>query len=584
MRLYDIEAPEQIQYLSLDQLKELADDIREFLIDSLSKTGGPLANNLSIVDATIALHYVFHVPFDSIVFDLGYQCLTHKILTGRACRFGTLLKTDGLTAFPSPEESQFDSSYSNHAGQGLSFAIGLASARDLKNETNHVICLLENESFHSGDCFEALYQLVKEQKKVIILYNDSSIVDENTKHKIHRSNKMLKKASKQLKTKVNKNRFGKGMLSTIYSVKDAFFSHSIFKDLGFHYQGLVDGHNLEALIQALENAKEAQGPSFIHIKTKKGYGLNFIQSNPSWNSLSPFHKENGKPLFELPKNQMNWSDFVHLFVHKLAEKDQRIYSIQCNSSYLNHYLSFASGLSEANYHPFLSISSNQIIKCLDAIQNNLCFINKGVVVHISDCGLIGEKGPLFQGIDDVVHLTQIPQMILSHPKDANECKDLLYTAFQVDQPFFIRTSYGHTQVNELSTKNLIEIGSWSQFQIGMYPKAVVITYGEYVNRMIDKAAQNNFDLLIVNARFLKPIDQDMLNEIFQIDLPIYVCEPDRKGGLASTIQALSPKKIQSLGIEDHFIEQGSLRTLKIRESVSVEAFIQEVIRDTYAFR
>lgn len=583
MRLYDIEAPEQIQYLSLDQLKEIANDIREFLIDSLSKTGGELAKNLSMVDVTMAVHVVFHAPFDSIVFDLGYQCLTHKILTGRSCRFGTLLKTDGLSAFPDPKESRFDSWNATHAGQGLSIAMAFASARDAKNETNHVVCLLEKESFQSGACFEALQALSQEKKKIIIIYNDCTM-DEGKHRKGFSNHSLLKKASGSLKTQVNKNKIGKGVLSTFQTVKESFFSHSAFKDFGFHYEGVIDGHDLEALIQVFEKAKDQEGVSFIHVRTIQGYGSNFIKANPSWNVGCAFHKESGRPLFELPKNQMNWKDFVLSFVKQLATKDQKIYPIKTIKSTFNHYFSFAAGLCESGYHPFLSISSNQIMSCLDAIQNNLCFMEKGVVCHIYDAGLIGEKGPIYQGIDDIVHLIHIPQLILAQPKDASECRDLFYTAFQTNSPFFIRTSYGHTEITGTTNPNFIEIGTWSQFQIGMYPQAILISYGELVNRLIDKARLNQLDLLIVNARFLKPIDQDMLYELFQLDLPIYVCEPDRKGGLACEIQAYSPKKIHILGIEDHFVEQASLRTLKIREEVSVEAFIQEVMRDSNAIR
>lgn len=583
MRLYDIEAPEQIQYLSIDQLKEIADDIREFLIDSLSKTGGELAKNLSMVDLTMALHVVFHAPFDSIVFDLGYQCLTHKILTGRANRFGTLLKTDGLSAFCDPKESRFDAWNACHAGQGLSLALAFASARDARNETNHVVCLLEKESFSSGACFEALQALSHEQKKVIIIYNDC-MIDEGKHRKTLSNHSLFKKASGTLKSQVNKNKIGKGVLSTFQTVKESFFSHSAFKDFGFHYEGVIDGHDLEALIQAFEKAKDQEGPSFIHVRTIQGYGTSFIKAQSSWNVRCAFHKESGRPLFELPKNQMNWKDFVLSFVNQFARKDQKIYPIDTSKSYYNHYFSFASGICASGYHPFLSIASNQIMSCLDAIQNNLCFMDKGVTCHIYDAGLIGEKGAIFQGIDDIVHLIHIPQLILAQPKDANECRDLFYTAFQTKSPFFIRTSYGHTEITECSNPNFIEIGTWSQFQIGMYPQAILISYGEVVNRLIDKARFNQLDLLIVNARFLKPIDKDMLFELFQLDLPIYVCESDRKGGLASEIQEYSPKKIHSLGIEDHFVEQASLRTLKIREEVSVEAFIQEVMRDSYAIR
>lgn len=605
MRLYDLESPEQIQYLSLDQLKELCDDIRYFLIDSLSKTGGQLASNLSIVDATVAMHYVFHVPQDRVLFDVGYQCLTHKILTGQSTRFATLNRFEGLDPYCDPHTSRFDTWKATHAGQSLSIASGLASARDLSNETYQVLCVIGDEALHAGASLEALERIGERKQKVILIYNDNQYSDAQNHHLQQalsnlRSTKLFRQAGNGMKSSLASNRLGKSVLHTFGSVKDSIkesvSKQSLFDVLNFHTIGPIDGHNLEDLIAAFQHAKECEGPVVVHLHTQKGYGSRFADQQADWNPLVPFNKETGKPLFLLPKSQITWSEYVEMLLIEQAKDDGKLVVISSKQSSFKHFahcypkrtfifpcsdqhcISFACGFAAEGYHPFVAMPSAYILKSLDAIQANLAYMNLPIVLGISDIGLNGQAGSIFHGIDDLLHLETIPNLVLATAKDAKEFKDLFYTAFQSNQPFVLRYPNQSTSFDLESEANIIELGSWSQFQIGMQPKSIVFCYGDTVDRLLAKAKENNLEMIIVNARFFKPIDTKILRELFALHLPIHICETDRRGSLARAIEAeLSHCSV--LGIDDHFVGQGSVRTLRICEHISIESFLKDILSD-----
>ena len=587
MRLYDLETPEQIQILSIEQLEEVANDIREFLIDSLSKTGGQLARNLSVVDLTIAMHYVFHAPEDKIIFDIGDQGLTHKILTGRSNRFALLSKMDGLNSFNDSHESSFDTWKATPPGDGLSIALGMAAARDFMNHTNQVLCLFDYESLYKGSALEALGQIAKEKRNLILIYNDDSL--EKEKKGRFNFSKSPKKINRKYHINSNKptTTIHKNVKNKVSSVKGSLHklsNHKLFNGFGIDSIGPIDGHDMNTLIQTFNAAKNHKGPIVVHVKTIKGYGSKFIQKDKNWNPLVPFHLENGKALFELPKTEITWDDLTKQIVSELSKENTKIYNLDSKQISYSHRIRYACGLASNGFHPFLSIPSCEVLNCLEAIQSNLCFMDLPIIVNVNQAGLLGETAPIFQGIHDIVHFTQIPNLIYAQAKDAKEYMDLYYTALQSNHPFFIRSESGHTKKMKENESNLIQIGSWSQFQIGMNPQSIVITYGNTVDRLINKAKQNNLELLIVNARFFKPIDTKMLKELLLLELPIYVCETDRKGGLSAIIQSFANQMVYSMGIEDHFVEQGSMRSLRIRENITIESFLEEITRDYDAIR
>ena len=278
-------------------------------------------------------------------------------------------------------------------------------------------------------------------------------------------------------------------------------------------------------------------------------------------------KDDGK-LVVISSKQSSFKHFAHCY-------PKRTFIFPCSDQ---HCISFACGFAAEGYHPFVAMPSAYILKSLDAIQANLAYMNLPIVLGISDIGLNGQAGSIFHGIDDLLHLETIPNLVLATAKDAKEFKDLFYTAFQSNQPFVLRYPNQSTSFDLESEANIIELGSWSQFQIGMQPKSIVFCYGDTVDRLLAKAKENNLEMIIVNARFFKPIDTKILRELFALHLPIHICETDRRGSLARAIEAeLSHCSV--LGIDDHFVGQGSVRTLRICEHISIESFLEDILSD-----
>lgn len=613
MSLYNIHSPSQIKDYSIEQLNQLADEIRSFLIESISKTGGHLSSNLGIVELTIALHYVFSTPKDKIIFDVGHQSYVHKILTGRSNRFSTLRQFEGLSGFQRRAESPHDPFEAGHSSTSLSAALGYAIARDIQKQDYEVISVIGDGALTGGEALEALNDIGAKQKKVIIIFNDNKMsISKNhggVEQRITslRSSHMYREIKKDLKSNLSQNALGSGVLHTLTNIKDKVkhevIKAPLFQEFNLDYMGPIDGHDIEALIKVLHAAKEHHGPIVVHVVTKKGKGYSFAEQDQvgKWHGVSAFDIQTGRSLKSLPANEKSWSEVISSTLITLANQQSNIVAItpamaqgakllefskkfpdrffDCGIAE-QHAITMACGMACGGLHPFVSVYSSFLQRAYDQMNHDLGRMDLPCVIGIDRAGLVGEDGDTHQGIYDIAMLRNIPNLVLSQPKDAKEAQDLLFTAFQYDHPFCIRYPRGNTHCEKNKEFQSIEIGTWTKEQVGNDPSHIVISYGPDVDRICQKAKENDVSLLVVNARFFKPLDTDMLDELFSMGLPISIFETDCKiGSLSSAILEYKNDynhDIKVYGIEDHFVEHGSIRCLRFKEHIHIESLFEDL--------
>ncbi len=611
MNIYDIKSPAQIKKLSISELEDLASDIRTFLIENISKTGGHLSSNLGVVETTLAMHYVFNAPKDKIIFDVGHQCYTHKILTGRAPRFSTLRKKNGISGFQKRCESEYDCWEAGHSSTSLSAALGFAAARDLLKDEYQVVALIGDGALSSGMSMEALNDIGAQNRKLIIIFNDNNMSITPNLGGIEqritdvRTSRFYRNTKKDIKSILRQNQFGKDVLKSIVSIrnhlKDEIIHAPLFEEFNLNYYGPVDGHDIKSLIKAFEAAKEAEGPIVIHTITLKGKGYPYAQedSTGEWHGVGPFDIETGKSFAKTPKDEVAWSQCISNTLIDFAKRDKKIVAItpamaqgskllefqkQFPDRFFDcgiaeaHAITMACGMACGGLKPFVSIYSSFLQRAYDQVNHDMARMKLPVVVGIDRAGLVGDDGETHQGIYDISMLRSVPNLVLSQPKDAMEAQNLLYTGFQSNQPFCIRYPRGYVKYTQIRDYSLIPIGSWEKFMVGNHPTAIVISYGPEIDRIISKAKENELSILVVNARFFKPMDTNMLDELFQLNLPIVVFETDCEiGSLSSGILEYKnkvDKDITILGIHDHFVQHGSIRALRIEENIHIDALFK----------
>ena len=597
MRLYDIETPEQIRNLSEEQLSTVADDIRDFIIQTIAQKGGYLADNLSVVDAMVALHFVFQTPQDQLLIDGGHQCLAHKILTGRSPTFSTYRQANGLKTYCSCDESTYDTWNSMPIGSSLAVAFGLACARDKAKETYQIIDFIDSKGIITGSSLEALYQIGYAQHGMVIIFNEMIQTKTKSNRIIEtlssfRSSKAYRKAKESVNDTLRSNRIGNSVASAFESVKDHIkdnlLNDNLFQNMGFDYLGPIDGHDMHALINAFQAAKASSRPIVVHIQTHPSYGYPYAQDQNGWQEVMPFHQDTGKSKLLVSKDQCSWETWIDNCITVLQKQNPKLSKIDPSlSSRPKLALGMAAGIAKKGYHPFVQIQAKDIGQCIDTIQAHLANMKSPIIVGVNNAGIADGKGDIQQGIYDIRLLSSIPDIMISQPKDSQEALDLLYTASQTQNPFFIRYPFGIVSKPSEQIGHLLPIGSWSQFQIGLDPKCIVITYGQEFDRIVSKAKENQWDMIVINARFFKPVDEKILKQMFLMQLPIYIFEPDAKGSLSALVMQVYTKimkPVHVLGIENHFVQQGSVRSIRIHEHISVNALFKEIDHEQHAVR
>ena len=614
MKINELKDPSQLKNLNVEELNELCKEIRTFLIENISHTGGHLASNLGIVEVCVAMHKVFDSPTDKIIFDVGHQSYVHKILTGRANRFYSLRQYKGLSGFQKRSESVHDCYEAGHSSTALSSALGFAMARDYDHQKHQVIAVVGDASLMSGISLEALNTIGEMQTKMVIILNDNGMsISKNvgalseTLTKM-RTSAVYNKTKKVVSSSLKRHKTGENIYHTISNMKNSLkrnvVESSFFGDFGLDYLGPIDGHNLHQLIQTFETAKTHNGPIVVHVCTKKGKGYEYAETDTTgkWHGVSPFNVRSGELLKQLPENVVSWSQWISDTVLKLAQDNDDIIAItpaMITGSKLenfqkkfpkrlidcgiaeDHAAILANGLACAGKRPFLAIYSSFLQRAYDPINHDICRMDLPVVIGIDRAGLVGEDGATHHGCFDIQLLRSLPNMILSQPKDAQEAQNLLYTAFLQKHPFAIRYPRGNIEKTDAEMEE-IEIGSWSEYQTSDQVELYVIAYGGDVDAIYSKAKVNHLKIAVINARFLKPLDTIMLDHMADSHLPIIVYETDiLAGGLSSFILEYYNDTNQHVflhrfGIEDHFVNQGSISELRRSEGIDLNTLFKKI--------
>jgi 1-deoxy-D-xylulose-5-phosphate synthase len=617
MNLTEIKDPKFLKSMNEKEMEELSAEIRHFLIDNISKTGGHLASNLGVVELTIALHYVFNSPKDKIFFDVGHQSYTHKILTGRASEFPHLRQYEGLSGFEKRVESEHDVWEAGHSSTSLSAALGMAVARDLHHEDYQVIPVIGDGALSSGMALEALNEIGVEKKKMIIIFNDNNMSISKNVGALTSGFSRLRSSTgyTKLKTSMKKNlrtsNFGEAVYSGLKTIKDTIkesvLESGIFKEFNLDYIGPIDGHNIHDLIQVLEAVKDHEGPIVVHVITQKGKGYAPCEKDKEgkWHGVGPFNVQTGKLLHEVPEGYQTWSACACETVRKLAEKDDNIVAMtpaMVTGSYMQkffaefpdrsfdtgiaeeHAATFAAGMAISGLRPYFVIYSSFMQRCYDQINHDICRMDLPVVIGIDHAGLVGPDGETHHGIYDIGLLTPLPHMILAQAHDSEEMQNLIYTAFHQEHPFGIRFPKGCVKTSDASLKE-IKIGSWVKFNDAPENHLAVLTYGEDVDRVLEKVQVNHLPVTVINCRFFKPMDEEMLQELSSRKMRCIVYEIDMKtGGLGEHIlgylnEKNLPLSMKVYGIPDEYIQQGSERLLRKNMEIDLNTLMDDILRE-----
>jgi len=618
MDLNTITSPSFIKKLNKKELENLASDIRAFLIKKCSITGGHIGPNLGVVELTIALHRAFNTPNDKFIWDVGHQSYVHKILTGRASQFDTLRQYKGLSGFPKRNESEHDEWETGHSSTSLSAAMGMAVARDIKKEDSYVVPIIGDGALTGGMALEALNHIGHEKTRMIVILNDNEMSIAPNVGALHnilgrlRTAKEYSKAKEDLESLMKKIPvLGGKLASTAERVKDSLkylvVSGVFFEEMGFKYLGPIDGHDIDSLEKTLEYAKNVKGPVIVHVITKKGKGYKPAEEDTigTWHGTGPYKMETG----DFVKSQIKgpaWSSLVSESVRKLMETDERIVAItpampvgskmegiqrDFPDRFFDvgiaeqHAVTMAAGLATQGMKPYLAIYSTFLQRAYDQVLHDVARQNLNVFIGIDRSGLVGADGETHQGVFDISFLRHIPNMVLMMPKDENEGQHMVKTAIEYnDGPIALRYPRGNGYGVPLDPEmKSIPIGSWEVLREG--GNATVLTFGTtipLVMAAVDELAEKGIDVKVVNARFIKPMDEEMLHEIMSSKTPILTVEESvLQGGFGSAVLEFASdhhyqNKIERIGIPDQFVEQGSVDLLLNEINITKEEVINRI--------
>lgn len=592
-KLLEYNFPDDLKQLENKELDLLSYEIRDFLIENLSKTGGHLASNLGVVELTIALHKCFNSPEDKIIWDVGHQSYVHKILTGRAKLFENLRSIGGLSGFPKRSESIHDTFDTGHSSNSISVGLGYAKARDLKGKDNYIISVIGDGALTGGMAYEAMNNAEKTGKFIIIINDNEMSIEKNiggiSKHlsKLRTSQAYIN-FKKKLKKKVKGiPKLGEDIYSGIEHIRDsikyAIMPGVMFEQLGLKYFGPVDGHNIDDLIEAMELAKLMEQPVVMHVITKKGKGYKNAEHNPEkFHGVSPFDPITGNSL--KAGANVTYSQVFGNKLVQLAEKDKRIVAVSAamvSATGLEkfskrfperifdvgiaeeHAVTFAAGMSLEGYRPFVAIYSTFLQRAYDQILIDVCMQNLPVTFAVDRAGVVGNDGETHNGLFDLSYFSHMPNMTVMVPKDGRELAEMIEYSLNIKGPCAIRYPRG-TAVN-LTEYNLNYVidGSWEKIYSGK--DAAIIACGKMVAaamRVKEILAHKNYDVAVINAGFVKPIDGVMLDEIKSVCANIITIEDNVIiGGLGSMVNnyySCSDVNVLNIGWPDNFVEHGDV--------------------------
>ena len=613
--LDSINQPKDLKQLNEQQVKQLCAEIRQFLLENISKTGGHLASNLGVVELTVALHRVLDTPQDKIVFDVGHQCYTHKILTGRRGQFDKLRQLDGISGFPNPNESEHDAFIAGHGNTALSLAIGMAWAKKLHHEAGLVVAVIGDGAFTGGMVYEGMNN-IEQLDNLLVILNDNKMSISKNVGALARYLTHLRTTTAYFDAKDNVRSFldgvplvGAPLKKNITECKTllrrAMYHSTMFEDMGFQYIGPVDGHNVEELERTLRTIRNRQGPHFLHVITKKGKGYQPAEVNPgNYHGVSAFDPD-GMPDPEVAPKESFSTVFGNALVTE-GDRNPNICAITAAMKYgtglqffahshperffdvgmaEQHAVTFAAGLASQGMLPVVCIYSTFLQRSYDQILHDVCIQDLPVVFAIDRAGLVGGDGETHQGIFDLSYLSSIPNMVIMSPKHKWELADMVRFGISYEGPIAIRYPRGSACDVCPEFRSPIEYGK-SEILYEESDIAII-----FVGHMFEEALkvredlkEKGYDCSLINARFIKPLDAKMLDRLTKKHRLIVTIEENVKsGGFGEYVSEYLMRigadvRVQILALPDDYVEHGNVDVLRKETGLDVESMTAQICK------
>ena len=627
--LSKINSPIDLRKLPLEKLDELSSEVRQLVIDTVSETGGHLASSLGVVELTVALHYIFNTPEDKLVWDVGHQCYPHKILTGRRDKINTLRQFGGLSGFPNKDESPYDVMTSGHSSTSVSFALGLAAARDIEKKNNKVIAVIGDGALSGGESFEAMNNAGQMGKDLIIVLNSNDMSISESVGALSSyltrliSEPLFNKVRNELRTFVSRipkvgPKVAKAARKFEEGLKNLIVPGIFFEELGFTYYGPIDGHDMKKLVAIFQRVSNLGGPRIVHVVTTKGKGYKPAESDPAtFHGLKPFDKDNGIEEDKSNKNQSNDKiSFTQVFsdkICKLAKENDKIVAVTaampCGTGLdvfakkyperffdvgiaEQHALTFSAGMAKEGLSPITAIYSTFLQRGYDQIFHDICLQELGVVLAIDRAGIVGQDGITHQGVFDIAYLRNLPKLVIMAPKDANDFEAMLDLAVSLKKPVAIRYPRAKTEKPTSSkpgTDNL-KLGQAKVLKEGK--DITIISCGPLANIALEAAAkleEEKISVQVIDLRFIKPLDNKIIDYIKKTNKCFITIEEGvRLGGAGSAVLELlednkvTDYKSRLIGLPDEFIEHGTREELFNKYGLTIENVInkaKEILND-----
>ena len=621
--LQNINNPDDLKKLSLDQLEDVCIDLREFIIEQLSHNPGHFGSSLGTVELTVALHYLFNTPHDRLVWDVGHQAYSHKILTGRRDSFHTNRKLGGLSGFTNPSESEYDTFIAGHASTSISAALGMAVAASLKHENRNIVAIIGDGAMTGGLAYEGLNNVCSQPNNLLIILNDNNmsidnnvggmqdyLVKLNTSHKYNKLRNKVYQGFKrrELISEESKNlvlRFNNSIKSLLTK------EQNLFEGFNLRYFGPVDGHDLPGLIRVLRNIKDMKGPRLLHIKTVKGKGYLYAEKSATlWHAPGLFNIETGERIVKSKPNQppLYQDVFGHTLV-EMAEKNKNIIGVTpamptgCSMIHMMnkfpersfdvgiaeaHAVTFSAGMAKEGLIPFCNIYSSFMQRAYDQVIHDVALQKLKVIMCLDRSGLVGPDGPTHHGVFDLAYMRPIPNLVISAPYNEHELRNLMYTAaYGNEGPFVIRYPRGQGELSNWKNEpSLLQIGKGRRLRKGKDIALLSLgTIGNSASRAIDKAEKRGISIAHYDMVFLKPLDEEMLANISQqFNNIITVEEGVVKGGFGSAVleylgdKKLTNIKVHRIGIKDDFITHGTVKELQEIAKIDENSIFEEILK------
>lgn len=607
--------PNDIKNLSDEELTILAEEIRAFLIDKISVNGGHLASNLGVVELTMALHLFLDFPEDKLIWDVGHQSYTHKVLTGRRDGFDGLRKYGGISGFPKTNESNCDCFNTGHSSTSISAGLGYALAREIKGENNKIVSVIGDGALTGGMAFEALNNTSRLRSNFIIILNDNNMsISENVGGLSKHLNEVRNaEAYLDLKTGVIKylNRipiYGEKIISSIRKtksgIKQMVMPGMFFEDLGVNYMGPVDGHDINKMLRLLREAAKIDGPVLLHVITQKGRGYEPAERHPArFHGAEPFQIDTGIPAHKRVK--ANYTDVFSTVMRKLGDRDDKVVAITAAMAdgtglkrFHNmfpdkffdvgiaeeHAVTFAAGLAAAGLKPIFAVYSSFLQRAYDQILHDVCIQNLPVVFAIDRAGLVGSDGETHQGIFDISYLSSIPNMTLMAPKNKWELSDMIKYAVNFQTPIAIRYPRGEAYDGLQEFRAPVEYGKseiiYDEYDIALF------AYGSMVRTAVEvrnDLKARGYNCSLINARFAKPLDTALLDELAKDHKLIVTMEENvYNGGFGEHVRSYltetnSSLKIINIAISDEYVEHGNVDILRKEVGIDKDTIVKKIL-------